>query len=102
VRATRRGRAQHGLGRRWQSPGWKRLEVGNDMWDPAVSECWVEAARDGGSLLGQLGYAELGCCTKGKRAAAACCYYCTARAGCGLLGWIEEGICSLGIRGLGI
>jgi hypothetical protein len=54
VRAMHRGRAQHGLGQRRRSPGWKRLEVGDDMWDPAVSGCagWRRLAGPAGPADG--------------------------------------------------
>jgi hypothetical protein len=65
VRATRGVRAQDGLGRRRRSPGWKRLEVRDDCWAPAVGDrggggerLW----RAGGGIgpKGQLGRG--GCC----------------------------------------
>jgi hypothetical protein len=72
VRATRRRRAPVGLGRRRRSPGGGRRGVGDDAWDPRVSD---RGRRRRGGLAAVVSWAgwaarPLGCNAREERAAA--------------------------------
>jgi hypothetical protein len=58
MRATHPRRAGVGLAAAaWTrpSPGWRRPRVGDDRWNPAVSDCWEEAGSGAAGGAGRLG-----------------------------------------------